>query len=82
MTVKIEKNIPLPTRAVSKPRAEKYAALRQLEVGDSFMVGIGAPALASHARRVAKDTGYKFVVRPVIDEKTRADLGARVWRKA
>lgn len=82
MEIKIEKNIPLPARAGSKPRAEKYAALRQLEVGESFMVPIGAPALANHARRVGKDTGRKFVVRPVIDEKSRADLGARVWRKS
>lgn len=81
MSIKIEKNIPMPTRAASKPRAEKYPELRQLEVGDSFMVPIGASALANHARRVAKDTGRKFLVRSVID-KTGADLGTRVWRKA
>ena len=79
--IKIEKNIPLPTRAARKPRAEKYPELRKLEVGDSFVVPIGASALANHARRVAKDTGRKFLVRTVID-KTGADLGARVWRKA
>lgn len=75
MSIKIEKNIPMPTRAASKPRAEKYAILRQLEVGDSFAVSIKAPALANHARRVAKDTGRKFVVRPEGE-------GSRVWRKA
>jgi hypothetical protein len=81
MTIKIEKNIPMPTRAAGKPRAEKYPELRQLEVGDSFMVPIGASALANHARRVAKDTGHKFLVRTVVD-KAGAELGARVWRKA
>lgn len=75
MTIKIEKNIPMPTRAASKPRAEKYAILRQLEVGDSFAVPIKVPALYNHARRVAKDTGRKFVVRPEGE-------GSRVWRKA
>ena len=72
MTIKIEKNIPMPTRAA---RAEKYSELRQLEVGDSFMVPISAAALSNHTRRVAKDTGCKFVVRPVPG-------GTRVWRKA
>lgn len=75
MAIKIDKNIPLPTRAANKPRAEKYPELRQLEVGDSFVAPIGVPALASHARRVAKDMGRKFVVRA-------EDKGARVWRKA
>ena len=75
MTIKIEKNIPMPTRAASKPRAEKYPELRQLEVGDSFVVGISAAALGTHARRVAKDTGRKFIVRPEGE-------GSRVWRKA
>ena len=81
MSIKIEKNIPMPTRAASKPRAEKYPELRQLEVGDSFMVPIGAAALANHARRVTKDTGCKFVVRSVIDSDG-VDRGARVWRKS
>ena len=75
MTIQIEKNIPIPSRAVNKPRAEKYSELRILEVGDSFMVPIGAPALWNHARRVSKDTGRKFVVRP-------EGKGSRVWRKA
>ena len=75
MSIKIEKNIPMPTRAASKPRAEKYPELRQLEVGDSFMVPISAAALSNHTRRVAKDIGCKFVVRPVPG-------GTRVWRKA
>ena len=81
MSIKIEKNIPLPTRAASKPRAEKYPELRQLEVGDSFFVPIGTAALSGHARRVAKETGRKFVVRSVIDS-AGADRGARVWRKS
>ena len=75
MSIKIEKNIPMPTRAASKPRAEKYPELRQLEVGDSFMVLISTAALSNHARRVAKDTGRKFLVRPEGE-------GSRVWRKA
>ena len=75
MTIKIEKNIPMPTRATYKPRTEKYPELRQLEVGDSFAVPIKVPALYNHARRVAKDTGRKFIVRPEGE-------GSRVWRKA
>jgi hypothetical protein len=72
--IKIDKDVPLPTRA-KKARTEKYAVLRQLEVGDSFAVPIGRAALAAHARRVAKETGRKFIVR---DEEGNS----RVWRKA
>lgn len=74
MAIKIEKNVPLPARN-NKPRAEKYPELRQLEVGDSFVVSITAPALANHARLVAKEMKRKFVVRPEGE-------GSRVWRKA
>lgn len=72
--IKIEKNIPMPTRAVHKPRDEKYPELRQLEVGDSFIAPVGVAALSNHTRRVAKDTGRKFIVRSEGD-------GSRVWRK-
>jgi hypothetical protein len=75
MTIQIDKNIPIPARAVNKPRAEKYSELRVLEVGDSFMVPIGVTALSNHTRRVGKETGRKFVVRP-------EGNGSRVWRKA
>lgn len=81
MTIQIDKNIPMPARAVNKPRVEKYSEMRALEVGDSFMVPIGAPALWNHARRIGKDTGRKFVVRPVLDD-SGASIGSRVWRKA
>lgn len=74
MAIKIEKNIPLPTRN-QKLRAEKYGELRQLEVGDSFAVPISVQSLSNHARRVAKETNRKFVVRVEGD-------GSRVWRKA
>ena len=73
----ITKNIPLPTRAAYKSRTkvEKYPELRQLEVGDSFAVPIKPAALSTHARRVGKEIGQKFIVRP-------EGTGARVWRKA
>jgi hypothetical protein len=76
MAVKIEKNIPLPTRATYKSRTkrEKYPELRQLEVGDSFAVPVKPFTLAAHARRVGKEIGQKFIVRP-------EGTGARVWRK-
>ena len=81
MSIKIEKNIPIPGRANGKARGEKYPELRQLEIGDSFAVTIGVSALSNHTRRVAKETGRKFLVRPVT-EKAGAKSGARVWRKA
>jgi hypothetical protein len=72
--IKIDKDVPMPART-KNARTEKYAVLRQLEVGDSFAVPIGRAALAAHARRVAKETGRKFIVR---DEEGNS----RVWRKA
>jgi hypothetical protein len=81
MTIQIDKNIPMPVRAVNKPRVEKYSELRLLEVGDSFMVPIGATALANHTRRIGKELGRKFLVRSVIDTNGVV-RGSRVWRKA
>ncbi len=71
--ITIENNIPLPTRA-NKDRAPKYP-IEQLLVGQSFHVGITRAALYTHALRVAKETGRKFVVR-------EEGEGARIWRKA
>lgn len=72
--ITIESNIPLPTRA-GKPRAPKYP-IADLQVGQSFYVGISRAALYTHALKVAKATGRKFVVREEGEE------GARIWRKA
>jgi hypothetical protein len=79
MTITIEKNIPLPARAARTGEA-KYP-IDQLEVGDSFVVSIGAATLASHARGVAKETDRKFIVRPVVDD-AGVKTGSRIWRKA
>jgi hypothetical protein len=46
MSINIEKNIPMPKRApFVRRRVEKYPELRQLEVGDSFMVPIADTTL-------------------------------------
>lgn len=81
MSINIEKNIPLPKRAPYARRAEKYPELRQLEVGDSFMVPIADTTLRMHTRRVTKETGSKFVVRSVVNDAGDV-IGSRVWRKA
>ena len=80
MSIKIEKNVPLPTRATAA-RFEKYPELRQLEVGDSFVAPVGVSALAHHTRRITKETGNKFIIRQEIAQDG-TDLGARVWRKS
>ena len=82
MSINIEKNIPMPKRApVARRRAEKYPELRQLEVGDSFMVPIADTTLRMHTRRVTKETGSKFVVRSVVNDAGDV-IGSRVWRKS
>ena len=81
MSINIEKNIPMPKRAPYARRAEKYPELRQLEVGDSFMVPITDTALRTHTRRVTKETDSKFVVRSVVNDAGDT-IGSRVWRKS
>ena len=82
MSINIEKNIPMPERApVARRRVEKYPELRQLEVGDSFMVPIADTTLRMHTRRVTKETGSKFVVRSVVNDAGDV-IGSRVWRKS
>lgn len=82
MSINIEKNIPLPKRApFARRRVEKYPELRQLEVGDSFMVPIADTTLRMHTRRVTKETGSKFVVRSVVNDAGDV-IGSRVWRKS
>ena len=82
MSINIEKNIPMPKRApVARRRVEKYPELRQLEVGDSFMVPIADTTLRVHTRRVTKETGSKFVVRSVVND-VGDTIGSRVWRKS
>lgn len=82
MSINIEKNIPMPKRApVARRRVEKYPELRQLEVGDSFMVPIADTTLRVHTRRVTKEIGSKFVVRSVVNDAGDV-IGSRVWRKS
>jgi len=82
MSINIEKNIPMPKRApFVRRRVEKYPELRQLEVGDSFMVPIADTTLRVHTRRVTKETGSKFVVRSVVNDAGDV-IGSRVWRKS
>ena len=82
MSINIEKNIPMPKRApYARRRVEKYPELRQLEVGDSFMVPIADTTLRVHTRRVTKETGSKFVVRSVVNDAGDV-IGSRVWRKS
>lgn len=82
MSINIEKNIPMPKRApYVRRRVEKYPELRQIEVGDSFMVPIADTTLRMHTRRVTKETGSKFVVRSVVNDAGDV-IGSRVWRKA
>lgn len=70
--ITIVSDIPLPTRKKSS-RPEKYAFMRNLKVGDSVWLPITPAASAVHARKLAKELGWKMVVR--VEE-----TGSRVWR--
>ena len=71
MQIKIDKDIPLPTR-VNNSHGHKYP-LAQLNVGESFFAPVKPSAIYAYIRRV-NDQDRRFVVRPEND-------GARVWRK-
>ena len=71
--ITIDSNIPLPART-RKDSTPKYP-IAELNVGQSFWVELSKAGLYTHALKVAKATGRKFVVR-------EEGEGARVWRKA
>jgi uncharacterized protein (DUF2249 family) len=69
---KIEKGIPMPTKAQS-PITK---ALHALEVGDSFLVtGKKSTQIATYIRKVKRSTNRKFAWRAV-------ENGIRIWRTA
>jgi hypothetical protein len=75
----IDKNIPIPPMYPPSPtRAACLAAMRQLEIGDSF---IYLPGYVEEIRRVAELVGIHVTTRAHYDEQGMK-IGWRVWRVA
>lgn len=68
----IEKGIPIPSR-VTKAVAKVVMVLRAMDVGESFT---SDRTEKDHRLRVERETGRKFVGRPVNLQKTKW----RIWR--
>lgn len=75
--IQIDKNIPIPPRKRPGQKGSKYP-IRDLDVGDSFIMAVKDTSIASAYLRVAAiriGDGRKFTVRKTED-------GIRVWRIA
>ena len=72
--VVIEKGLPIPSR-FTRATAKVVVVLRALEVGESFVADRDE---RDNRLRVQRETGRKFVGRPVDAEKKRW----RIWRIA
>lgn len=79
MNIKIDKDIPIPTRP--RKNGEFTETLALLEVGDSFFCTVkhnGVPGRITGAKRYGRvPNGHKFVTRAVTENGVQ---GVRVWR--
>jgi hypothetical protein len=75
---KIEKSIPIPTLSTRRLRSPITATLRQLEVGDSFVVPVNKKdkAFSGHLHGYSRRAGVRITVRRIDDNYIR------VWRIA
>lgn len=80
MEIKIEKNIPIPPiRKRSQYRGgqgetEFTKTLREMEVGDSFLIALEKSTISAAFSRIRKETERSFTMRSVGNGKYR------VWR--
>lgn len=74
MTIKIDKNVPLPPH-IREGRAPEYP-WRTMEIGDSFFV---AEPKTPNAATASRQTGRTFTRRAVVEDGVK---GFRVWRIA
>jgi hypothetical protein len=79
MSYKVERNVPVPSRGVSK-YSELGALLRQMEVGDSVFVADAPPRrIRAMCGMMSKRDNKRFVTRTVTENEI---TGLRVWRVA
>ena len=71
MTIKIDKDVPRPTRQTTYPFAD-------MEIGDSFFAeGKNGNQLRNAAGHYRKKNGWKFEVEERVENNVK---GARIWR--
>jgi hypothetical protein len=77
MVLKIDKNVPLPTRGASQMK-ELALALRDMEIGDSvFVENKNGNTVRATCSLVGRRYGRSFVTRAVTENGRE---GVRVWR--
>ena len=82
----MEKDHPLPSPRHNKTGISKYAFLRNMSVGDSFLVreGVGGyniRGFVAHLSKLRKDTGNVYTYRTVYGVNTLSDKPTiRIWR--
>lgn len=84
MTFKIEKGIPIPPSKGGQPPVRIKYPWAQMEIGDSFVVGIHPPETISGVRKRLRAAGDKWCQKhqPVAMIKTRIEGQdqIRVWK--
>ena len=82
----MEKDHPLPSPRHNKKGISKYTFLRDMTVGDSFLVtegtgGYKINGFVAHLSKLRRDTGNVYTYRTVYGEDTLSDKPTiRIWR--
>lgn len=76
MSIKIEKNMPIP-KSFKTSRGEVAKAMEKMEVGDSIWLGPFKPSLHSGTYTWAKRIGIKVTCRKLREGNVE---GLRLWR--
>jgi len=82
----MEKDHPLPNPQRNKKGSSKYAFMRSMSVGDSFLVreGVGGYKIrgfVGHLGKLRKDTGNLYTYRTIVGGNTLSDKKTiRIWR--
>ena len=82
----MEKDHPLPSPKRNRKGVSKYTFMRNMAIGDSFLVreGIGGykiKGFVAHLGKLRKDTGKAYTYRTVYGENKLSDRPTiRIWR--
>ena len=81
----MEQNHPLPNPQRNKKGTSKYSFMRNMAVGDSFLVkdgtkGYSLRGFVGHLGKLRKDTGNTYTYRTYYGIDSRNTPSIRIWR--
>ena len=77
MSIKIEKNIPIPTKMSASLTEEEKNTIKEMQIGDSFI--IKKYALMQRYRHYARAIGKELIARKNYTGTTKDSFNYRVW---